>query len=186
MHASPTVNSPREASTRSSGSLRALFDRVRALDPGRRSKHGSESGQAIVEFALILPLLLILLLLILDFGRAINYWIDTTHLASEGARLAAVDKAPGGSLAEHIKSQADTEELRTGGSVGVKAPGLEVCVEYPEGRAVGQPVKVTVGAVYNWLPFIDSELGLTESTISGSATHRIERVTGAVTAECVE
>ena len=186
MHSSPIFNSQRKASC---GSLRllprALFDRVRALDPARRSPHGPESGQAIVEFALILPLLLIVLLLILDFGRAINYWIDTTHLASEGARLAAVDKAPGGSLAEHIKNQADTEELRTGG-VGVVAPGLEVCVEYPEGRAVGQPVKVTVSADYNWLPFIDSEFGLTQSTISGSATHRIERVTGAVTAECVE
>jgi hypothetical protein len=139
---------------------------------------------AIVEFALILPLLLILLLLILDFGRAINYWIDTTHLASEGARLAAVDKNSGGNLQAHIKSEADTEELRTGGSVGVVSPGLEVCVEYPEGRSVGNPVKVTVSADYNWLPFLSTELGLTQSTITGSATHRLERVTGAVTAGC--
>jgi hypothetical protein len=139
-----------------------------------------------VEFALILPLLLIFLLLILDFGRAINYWIDTTHLASEGARLAAVDKNSSGNLQTHIKNQADTEELRTGGTVGVVSPGLEVCVEYPEGRSVGLPVKVTVRADYNWLPFLDSEFGLTQSTISGSATHRLERVTGAVTAGCVE
>ena len=131
--------------------------------------------------ALILPLRLILLLLILDFGRAINYWIDSTHLASEGARLAAVDKAPGGNLQAHIKNQADTEELRTGGSVGVAAPGLEVSICYPEGRAVGNPVKVTVSADYNWLPFLNSEFGLTQTAITGSATHRIERVTGAVT-----
>src|SRR5215208_5600295 len=119
--------------------LRSLISRLRQLDPARRSPHGPESGQAMVELALILPLLLILLLLILDFGRAINYWIDTTHLASEGARLAAVDKDSGGNLQAHIKSQADTEELRTGGSVGVVSPGLEVCIAYPEGRAVGNP-----------------------------------------------
>ncbi len=182
MHRSPLFSSQRKASC---GSLRlrprALFERVRALDPARRSPHGSESGQAIVEFALILPLVLILLLLILDFGRAINYWIDSTHLASEGARLAAVDKAPGGNLQAHIKNQADTEELRTGGSVGVAEPGLEVSICYPEGRAVGNPVKVTVSADYNWLPFLNSEFGLTQTAITGSATHRIERVTGAVT-----
>ena len=173
--------------SRSSDDLlsRGLIGRLRRLHPARRSPHGPESGVAIVEFALILPLLLILLLLILDFGRAINYWIDTTHLASEGARLAAVDKDSSGNLQAHIKSQADTEELRTGGPVGVVPPGLEVCVAYPEGRSVGQPVEVTVSADYNWLPFIDNGFGLTQSTITGSATHRIERVTGAVTAGCV-
>ena len=185
MQSSSTTKPTSEGSSPSAGLLpRWLISPLRRLDPARRSRHGSESGQALVEFALVLPLLLILLLLIFDFGRAINYWIDTTHLASEGARLAAVDKAPGGSLQTHIKDQADTEELRTGGSVGVLPPGLEVCVEYPEGRAVGQPVEVTVRAQYNWLPFIDNEFGLTEGTIKGTATHRIERVTGAVDPGC--
>jgi hypothetical protein len=135
-----------------------------------------------VEFALILPLLLILLLLILDFGRAINYWIDTTHLASEGARLAAVDKQDmedddGNSvtLQEYIKSRADSEELRTGGPTGVVAPGLEVCVDYPSGREVGSPVKVTVSAEYNWIPFLGEKFSLTQTTIKGTATHRLER-----------
>ena len=162
------------------------LERIRNLHPSRRSGQDPEAGVAMVEFAMVLPLLLILLLLIMDFGRAINYWIDTTHLASEGARLAAVDKAPGGNLQAHIKDQADTEELRTGGSVGVVEPGLEVCIDYPEGRAVGQPVTVTVRADYDWLPFIGNKFGLTQTTISGSATHRIERVTGTVDPGCVE
>ena len=157
--------------------LAALVGRVRALHPARRSGHGPESGVAMVEFALILPLVLIFLLLILDFGRAINYWIDTTHLASEGARLAAVDKVPTGSasLQDHIKDRADTEELRTGGATGVVEPGLEVCVEYPDGREVGSPVTVTVSAEYDWIPFLGDNLGLTQTTIKGSATHRLER-----------
>ena len=158
---------------------------MRRLNPARRSDRSPESGVVMVEFALILPMLLIFLLLILDFGRAINYWIDTTHLASEGARLAAVDKAPGGSLQAYIKDEADTEELRTGGASGVMAPGLEVCVEYPEGRTVGDPVKVTVRADYNWLPFLDEEFGLTQTTITGSATHRLERDIGNVAEGCV-
>ena len=144
-----------------------------------------------VEFALILPLLLVFLLLILDFGRAINYWIDTTHLASEGARLAAVDKADlededgnAVTLQEYIKSKADTEELRTGGSTGVVSPGIEVCVEYPDGRDVGSPVKVTVSADYDWIPFLGNRYGLTTTTISGTATHRLERDDNEVDAGC--
>jgi hypothetical protein len=168
-----------------------LSRRIRALHPARRSDHGPESGVAMVEFALILPLVLVLLLLILDFGRAINYWIDTTHLASEGARLAAVDKSGlkdddgnNVSLQEYIKSRADSAELRTGGPTGVVDPGLEVCVAYPEGRFVGSPVKVTVSAEYNWIPFLSSELNLTQTTIEGTATHRLERDDDAVEEGC--
>ena len=131
-----------------------------------------------VEFALVLPLVLVLLLLILDFGRAINYWVDTTHLASEGARLAAVDKIPDGhaTLQEYIKSRADSEELRTGGPTGVVEPGLKVCVEYDsDGRAVGNEVTVTVSAEYDWMPFLGEKLGLAQTTIEGTATHRLER-----------
>lgn len=167
---------------------KTLFERVRALHPTRRSANGPESGQAMVEFALILPLLLIFLLLILDFGRAINYWVDSTHLASEGARLAAVDKfCPDDSedencdsLQQYLKSRADSEELKSGGPTGIVSPGLEVCVDYPEGREVGDPVVVTVSAEYDWMPFLGSAfgVGLTQTTITGEATHRLERVEG--------
>ncbi len=172
-------------SSRSLALLLRAFERVRALHPARRSSNGPESGQAIVEFAFVVPILLALLLLILDFGRAINYWIDTTHLASEGARLAAVDKAPGGSLQDYIKGEADTSELRSGSANGVVPPGVEVCVEYPDGLAVGNPVKVTVRAKYNWFPLVSDDFGATQSTLSGSATHRIERVTGNVDPGCI-
>ena len=74
----------------------------------------NEAGAALVEFVLVLPLLLVLLLGMLDLGKAFNYWIDETHLAHEGARFAAVNKnpGPGASLQESIKSQADSEELK--------------------------------------------------------------------------
>ena len=55
-----------------------------------------ESGVALIEFALVLPLLLLVLCGIFEFGRIYNYWIDETHLANEAARWAAVDRNPGG------------------------------------------------------------------------------------------
>jgi Flp pilus assembly protein TadG len=85
--------------------LRSLISRLRD-----RSPYGSESGVALVEFALVLPLLLVLLLGVLDFGKGFNYWIDETHLANEAARFAVVNKNPGtsGSLQNYVLSQADT------------------------------------------------------------------------------
>ena len=57
-------------------------------------KWRNEKGTALVELSLVLPLLLILLLGMADFGKAMTEWIDETHLASEGARLAAVSYCP--------------------------------------------------------------------------------------------
>jgi Flp pilus assembly protein TadG len=52
-----------------------------------------------VEFALLLPLLLLLIFGIIDFGRALNAQITLTEAAREGARLEAVgqyaDVTPG-------------------------------------------------------------------------------------------
>jgi len=97
--------------------------------PQRRERLRGQSGAAIVEFALVLPFLCLIIVLILDFGRAFNYWIDMTHLANEGARLAAVDKVPSGnaSLQTYIRNRADTSELRNGGSHWIGSP-VEVCV----------------------------------------------------------
>jgi Flp pilus assembly protein TadG len=132
---------------------------------------------ALVEFALVLPLLLILLFGMLDFGKAFNYWIDETHLANEGARWAVVDKNPGagsGSLQEYIREQANTSELRDGGTSSV--PGaLQVCIEFPDGTSnVGDPVRVTVGSSFSWVPFLGDRIGVATTAMSGSATMRLE------------
>jgi len=137
---------------------------------GRR--HTSEDGQAVVELALVLPVLLLIVMGILWFGRALNYTQDETRLANVAARYAAVDQVPagaGGSLADWLRSEADSEELRKGtGDV----EGLPtVCVEYPNGTAVGEPVKITMRATFKWLPL----LGVgASSAITGAATMRIE------------
>jgi Flp pilus assembly protein TadG len=142
-----------------------------------RRPAGAESGVAMVEFALVLPLLLTLLFGILDFGKAFNYWIDETHLASEGARWAAVNKNPGtGSLVQYIQQQADTAELRSGGTAQVAAPA-KVCISFPNGtQNAGDPVEVTVSITYNWLGFIRTQVGgAASTTITGESTMRLEQ-----------
>ena len=136
-----------------------------------------ERGAALVEFALVLPLLLVLLLGMLEFGKAYNYWIDTTHLANQGARWAVVNRNPGaGTLQDYIQGQANTVELRDGGTPSIPAGDeAEVCISFPLGSSnVGDPVRVTVSATYHWLPFIGDRISSTEVTLSGSATMRLE------------
>lgn len=52
----------------------------------------SERGQSAVEFALVLPLLLVLLLGIIEFGWFLNAKITITGAAREGARHYAIHK----------------------------------------------------------------------------------------------
>jgi Flp pilus assembly protein TadG len=49
-----------------------------------------DRGAAAVEFALLLPLLMLLVFGIVDFGRALNAQITLTQAAREGARMAAL------------------------------------------------------------------------------------------------
>ena len=55
-----------------------------------KSKLRNEKGASAVEFALVLPIFVMLIFGIFQFGIAFNNWIAITHAAREGARLAAV------------------------------------------------------------------------------------------------
>jgi Flp pilus assembly protein TadG len=135
-----------------------------------------ESGVALTEFALVLPLLLVLLLGMLDFGTAFNTWIDQTHLSNEGARWAVVNKNPGssGTLQDYIRSQADSDQLRNGGTASMPDP-MQVTICFPNGTSnVGDPVEVKTSVTYNWLPFIGDRLSAAQTTIEASSRMRLE------------
>lgn len=133
-----------------------------------------------VEFALILPILMVLVFGIFDFGRALNYYIDETHLAATGARWAVVNAAPGGTtLQDYIKSQVETNELKNG-SASVTTP-LTVCIGFPNSgsRNPGDPVTVRVYSKYKILSFFGAIPGgpsFSKLTIGlvGKASMRLE------------
>lgn len=53
-----------------------------------RARHRGQESQALIEFALISPLLLLLIFGIIDIGRAVFYLDTLDHAAREGARVA--------------------------------------------------------------------------------------------------
>ena len=125
-------------------------------------------AQVTVEFALILPVLLIIVLGILDLGRALNVQSDETHLANEAVRYAAVDAcSPCG--AQMIDQYVTSEPGYPSGIT------LTFC--YPSGtHVVGDPVRAIASKSYSFLPTLVSWVGLpTSKTITSTATMRIEQ-----------
>ncbi len=148
---------------------------------GRWRRMRDERGQAMAELALVMPVLLLVVIGILEFGRVFNYWIDTTHLANETARWAAVDRVPGtGSPAtrarDYVCSQAQTIEERSGMQVRLQYDSnLDGTWETSGGTLEqGDPVRVQVRRAFNVLPF----LGVGTITFQGSSAMRVERLAG--------
>jgi Flp pilus assembly protein TadG len=53
----------------------------------------SERGQAMVEFALVLPILIVLFMGVVEFGRIYNSYLVITNASREGARMAVLGKS---------------------------------------------------------------------------------------------
>jgi Flp pilus assembly protein TadG len=144
----------------------------------------SDRGTAVVEFSIVLPLLLLLLFGIVDFAKAWNYTNDMTHLANEGARLAAVNSNPGAAggktLQQYIASQAESAELRNGGSTSIPTAAI-VCIYLPgSSTLVGQPVQVRIYADYHLIPFLPHWMGGSSSVqLKGQSTMRLEQAADA-------
>jgi hypothetical protein len=168
--------------------------------PSRRLLR-AQHGTAMVEAALVLPILLLLALGIVDFGRAMNYWNDVNQLAADGARYAAVDNNPGEETADiadddfrhWIRLQADTGELQDGTVADASVPGgrrpsesttgpLRVCIGKPgqgsitaADTAVGKPIEVVVETDYNLIPFLGEKTKFATVKIRGTAVMRLEQ-----------
>jgi hypothetical protein len=148
-----------------------------------------ERGVALIEFVLVLPLVLLLLFGMIDFGKAFNYWNDETHLANEAARYAVVNQNPlgGSSLEAAVKNEADSGELRDGcNGCSIPKPGITVSFCFvnhepgnPDPNApdtrVGAPLRATVTSTYHWLGYLVGQgLPLT-SGLTATATMRLEQ-----------
>ena len=58
-----------------------------------RRAGGRSSGQAMVEFALVAPVLFLVLIAIFQFGQAFTDYIQVTNAARDGARKAIVSRS---------------------------------------------------------------------------------------------
>jgi len=124
-----------------------------------RQRRGTDQGQASVELALLLPVVVLLLLAVLQVGLVARDVVLVTHASLEAARAAAADSAPGAALdAARASSGLDPDRLsvRTSGR-GEAGSRVLVVVTYRAPTAV---------------PIVGALLG--DRTIRSSATMRVE------------
>ena len=121
-----------------------------------------ERGQAAVEFALILPILMALLLGIIQFGIVFNNWVQLTDATRAGARKGAVSRHlpnPQGACTSAVRASA----------TNLKASDLTATC-----TSTWQPgADVTVNATY---PYSISLFGIISKSgrLSSTTTERVE------------
>lgn len=119
-------------------------------------------GQALVEFALVLPVLLLLIVGSMEFGLIIHRYMAVAEAAREGARSAAV----GG-------SNATVTSVVTAAASQIPADQLIISVT-PGTRVRGEGVTVTVGTPVHTITKLISPFFPAGFTVQGIATMRVE------------
>jgi Flp pilus assembly protein TadG len=112
-----------------------------------RKRSRREQGQALLEFALVVPIFLVLAFGIADFGWALKSWITITDASEEGAQLGAVG-ADCDAIVQRVVRTSD--ELLTPADVSV-----ENCQGDP-----GTSVVVTVDYEYSFVTPLSGLLGI--------------------------
>jgi Flp pilus assembly protein TadG len=105
-----------------------------------RAAFRSERGQSMTEFALVLPVLVLILFSIIQFGIAFNHYITLTDAVRAGARKAAV--------ARHLSDpEGATETSLRAAAKGLKPADLLVDVE--SSWEAGEQVRVSASYPYS-------------------------------------
>ena len=122
----------------------------------------SQAGQAIVETAIVLPVVILLLFAMLDAGRVFHAWIVVTNGAREGARAAAArqDNTVVNSRIDQAMAGVNTYSVSINPAV---LPGPS-----------GNPVTVTVSTDVDIItPIIERFFG-GDVTVEGTAVMQME------------
>ena len=128
----------------------------------KRGIRSGEKGQSLAEFVMVLPIFLILVFSIIDFGMGFHAWLTVTNSAREGARLGAVRAPAGGACTSTPATNIDCRVRETADSLNQAKLGVSIT------NAQGTPgssVVVKVDYDYDLITPLDGLLGL----ISGGA-----------------
>ena len=118
----------------------------------RRQRKNGEKGQALVEFALLVPIFLILLFAIVDFGMGFYTWITVTNSAREGARVGAVhaplDVASSPCFGKASLEQCIQDRVLDSADLADEATKMTVTITNAQGQS-GESVVVKVDYDYD-------------------------------------
>lgn len=116
-----------------------------------------EGAQSLAEFALVVPMLLLLVFGIIDFGLGLRAYISVSSGVREGARYAAVGNPAGTFTSGGSGDCNGTTQTTVVGKVCSNMKGLnldnvqDVSVTYPSGKTPGNSVVVSADYEYHYI-----------------------------------
>ena len=148
----------------------ALTTRACSLDKVCRSHRKQRRGAAVVEFAVVAPVFLLLIFGMVEYGRMMMVQQVLTNASREGARRAVLD---GTTTTEVVN--AVTDYLT---SASITANDLDITVDPnpPNSAAFGEPVTVTVSVPFDQVSWLPSPMFLGGTEMSATTVMRRESV----------
>jgi len=117
----------------------------------KRARDG-ERGVVAVEFAMVVPLLLLLLLGVIDFGRAMYVKNSLVYAASQGARVAAIHNSNWSAVTNQVVTDLNIRRLAgTTESEVVTVTSTTACPTDAAGSPDTATVSVTVNLPFHWI-----------------------------------
>lgn len=127
-------------------------------------RSGGDGGAALIEFALLLPLLLMVILGLVSSGVAYNHKISLVHAARETSRYGATlpvsnflsDPDPMARWLDELAVRAISDAT---GSLDAGTPGLRICVAYvhPQGSSATDSTRSRVETASASATYLTSE-----------------------------
>src|SRR4051812_43197380 len=146
---------------------------IRAQRPTGRRLCLDPRGQSLVEFAITAPVVLLLILFGVDFGRVFLGWVTLTNAAREAANFASLNpyawQAPANAAAQTEFARLITAEA--GGS-NCSLPATPT-PSFPSGTEIGSPVIVSITRRFSLIPPLISNLLGSSIPVSASASFPI-------------
>ena len=128
----------------------------------------SERGAELVEFAIVMPVLLMLVAGIVDFAFLFHSYQVTTNAAREGARLAML---PGYDLNDYAAAKSRVDDyIRTAGASGAFTRAVAPATVDLGGGLTASGVQVSVTYTHTFM-FIGPFVGLFSGTFNDTLTY---------------
>jgi Flp pilus assembly protein TadG len=135
--------------------------------------HPREEGQALVEFALLLPIFLLLVMGVVEFGRAWNSYQVVTDAAREGARTAVL--ADNTVTVDTVYKRIDSALGRAGLNAASATRTVSPLTPWPAARGQQMTVNISYPFFFRFLkPFMGWTTGQASITLKTSIVMRHE------------
>jgi Flp pilus assembly protein TadG len=122
----------------------------------RRRRRSGQRGQALVEFAFVLPIIVLVIVAFIEVGRAVFAWNTIANAARQGARVAAVNQLADVTDCDESRPIEDPYEphwsirgcaIAAAGALGISTANVTVSYSSPPSTTLACDPTLHVGCI---------------------------------------